>query len=324
MQIKLSVPSKTFLFGEYLALRGGLCATLQTEPRFELHVKQGGEGRCEGIHPHSPAGQWVRQNSAQFAAWDMEFRDPHQGRGGFGASSAQFVMVYVAGHLMQTRPQDWSRSLGAEKVWRKFREVATASEGEAQPSGADVVGQYLGGVSRFSFQPFQVKSQDWPFADLDFALLRTGKKISTHEHLKLLKDRPFHALVEPVNRLTESLKTHREELFLQAFKRLAQALEEESLLAEESREQLKILRARPEVLAAKGCGALGADTLLLLYRPQQRQAIEVLAEGMGLELVATRSDLSPGLQVNLDWLDLAQEGPSQRQEVAKGGVEYGV
>ncbi len=301
MQLKLSVPSKTFLFGEYLALRGGLCATVQTEPRFELELRDGGEGRCGGIHPHSLAGHCVRENSGEFGQWDMEFRDPHQGQGGFGASSAQFVLTYMAAQVLRHKVKDLRSLIHADKLWSEFRQLAQREQKGLPPSGADVVGQLVGGVSRFSFQPFQVRSQNWPFPHLNFMLLRTGKKLATHSHLEALEGRTFQGLLEPVNRASEALKTGSEELFLSALQAVARALEKEQLVAEHSLELLGELRQRPEILVSKGCGALGADTLLALYRPQDQEAVEVIVEALGLETVASREQVSSGLKINLDW-----------------------
>jgi len=74
-----------------------------------------------GIHPESPAGLWwLRQ---RFADQGLRWLDPYQGKGGLGASSAQFVAAYLAGcHLDKIEPE-CKRLLDAYylSAWRGVR-----------------------------------------------------------------------------------------------------------------------------------------------------------------------------------------------------------
>src|SRR2546428_1248481 len=93
--VVFTAPSKSFFIGEYLALVGGRVLVAATLPQFELIVHSG-QGRVRGIAAASPAGRWIATHPGFFNSTDIEFVDPHAGAGGWGASSAQFLMCYAA------------------------------------------------------------------------------------------------------------------------------------------------------------------------------------------------------------------------------------
>jgi hypothetical protein len=54
----------------------------------------------------------------------------------------------------------------------------------------------------------------------------------------------------------------------------------------------------PGLLAAKGCGALGADVILLCYLEDSTGLeIEARAKLLGLDIVASEASMSDGIQV---------------------------
>ena len=99
-QFILTAPGKTFFLGEYAVLDEGVGLLCCTKPQFKLIVKKDFSGEFLGVHPDSPAGLWVRQNQWILKDFHLEFRDPHLGRGGFGASTAQFLLVYIFHRLL--------------------------------------------------------------------------------------------------------------------------------------------------------------------------------------------------------------------------------
>ena len=87
------IPSKTFVLGEYSVLHGGPAILLASEPYFSLRLEEKNENK-NPFHPLSPAGK----------LWELEpllktksylFSDPHHGLGGFGASSAEFIALFL-------------------------------------------------------------------------------------------------------------------------------------------------------------------------------------------------------------------------------------
>jgi mevalonate kinase len=288
--MKLSVPGKTFLVGEYVALAAGPSLILTTEPRFELHVHAGTSGE-NPFHESSPAGRLYAAERAKLADVAFEFRDPFAGRGGLGASSAQFALLYAYLHRHLVH-EAWN--------WRELltRYQACAWNGEGlPPSGADVVAQLAGAIVDFDGRLFTAQSFRWPFPELVFTLVRTGNKLPTHEHLR-------NELVIPVERLRGMVQAARTALseenatgLSQAVSSYGQALAQAGFLAEETSQQLEALRRADAelelgVTACKGCGALGADVILILHKVKQASKLRGWLELRGLEICGTEASLT--------------------------------
>src|SRR4051812_36096175 len=89
--LKLSVPAKTFLVGEYLALSGGPSLVITTLPRFELETDP--QALRNPFAFASPAGKLWESDPLKPK---LKFRDPFEEAGGLGASTAQFALLYAA------------------------------------------------------------------------------------------------------------------------------------------------------------------------------------------------------------------------------------
>lgn len=170
--MKWSIPAKTFLLGEYAALAEASALLLMTAPCFDLTLTT--QEKLAGIHPESPAGLWwLQQNLGQGLLW----HDPYAGRGGLGASSAQFLASYLAGCFINDTAPDLNKMLGA------YYESSWYGKG-LRPSGYDVIAQSQQGCVYINKQQKKIKSYDWPFQDLSFFLIHTGVKLATHHHLQ--------------------------------------------------------------------------------------------------------------------------------------------
>ena len=321
MKVKLSVPGKTFLLGEYSVLDSGPCLVACAEPRFVLRVDTFSTGHCQGISPASPAGRWMRENRFDFASVGLEFLDPHHGQGGLGASSAQFDLVYAWSLLQRSGFAELAKGLDPQALWSCFREYSHIDEGQ-RPSGADVVVQSLGGICLFSQEPFVAKPLAWRFSDLGFLLVRTGQKLATHEHLKSVSMGALSALKLASRRGVEAFADGDRQRFVAATNEFAAELEDLQLVAPRTLEMLTEFKSIPGILAAKGCGAMGADVVLVLSdlkqigvvreQIQSRQYkivgdISALAEGLKLE-----AELEPRQQANVNhkWANLWDDGGS--------------
>lgn len=282
----LHAPSKTFLMGEYLALSGGPAILLNTEPRFTLRVFRSEECRLTGIAAESPAGKLLRNNG--FPAYSFEFTDPHEGRGGFGASSAQFALCYRFLH---------PGSLHAGDVLDAYQDCAWAGAGHP-PSGADVLSQLFGnGISLIHQQ--RAVSLAWPFADLGILLVRTGRKVATHEHLAGLNLRKTDALYDLVEDGWRSLAQKQAEPFLAAVRGFREELAKNDWIAPQTRELLNEVDSWPGIAAAKGCGALGADVLLIVHETARRAEVEKNLHRMNLPVVASAANLFSGNETRI-------------------------
>ncbi len=291
----LSVPGKTFLVGEYLALEGGPSIILTTEPRFQLKVDLRTYEGAEGFNfsPQSPAGRLLQRFPQSVREYRFEFEDPHEGRGGLGASSAQFVLVYA-----------WLFGLESlqdiERLLLLYRECAWKGEG-TPPSGADVVAQVTGGVTWFDGLRFEACDWRWPFSDLGFSLLRTGSKLATHEHLQRVTSGaavPAEALRTQVAAAGRAFGNSDERALVEAVANVGLILEEAGLCTSHTRQILDELRRQCDwSLAAKGCGAMGADVILVLHEKAKAPQVAEWGRARGLEGCGTDRDLATGIRV---------------------------
>jgi mevalonate kinase len=294
----LSVPGKTFLVGEYLALVGGPSILLSTGPRFSLHVQadEAADLRPGPFHAQSPAGKYLVRHQRDLSRFQFEFSDPHAGKGGLGASSAQWVLLHALrkgiyqGEL-PIRPEeiDWSALLD------EYRTCAWSGEGAA-PSGADVVSQLCGGVTLYDGREFKARRLDWSFSSLSFTLVRTGEKLATHEHLKGPQAAPHEALRACVSEARTAFESSDESRLVRAVGQYAEALAESGRVAPATLKLLADIRTQSEwALAAKGCGAMGADVILILHDASSAGAAKAWASGRGLEVCGGLADLEAGL-----------------------------
>ena len=302
MSLVLTAPSKTFFLGEYLALSGGPSILISTAPRFRLKVTSAAGGiptksesaPHESISPLSPAGRYLARHIDDFKRYQFEFLDPHTGKGGLGASSAQFA-------LLAALKNGWKSVDPANFEWQsiieEYRACAWSGDG-AKPSGADVVSQLSGGLTWYDGREFKAKHLEWKFPTLSFTLLRTGDKVLTHEHLRTQQPAPHEALREIVGDALRAFESVEEALLLSAVGRTTRLLADNELTSHTTLRLLKTLQSEHGfVRMAKGCGAMGADVLLVLHDRDKEEMLKVWAKAQNLEICGSLADLSGGLAV---------------------------
>lgn len=295
MSLVLSVPGKTFLAGEYLALNEGPALLFLSQPNFELTAKPG-KGQVEGLHQNSPAGLFIRKHKDYFAKLDISFQDPHKGIGGFGASTAQFLSAYALWLYKEAAQQDMEKILDFKHILEAYYEVAWNGQG-LRPSGADVVGQLKGSLTFFEKRQGLINVKSWPFAGLEFTLLHTGNKVATHEHLRMLKKFDTSGLETAFSKIKDSFENASEEQFVSGIKSYAQALKDLNFTCAPTLNLIDELQSIPGVRAVKGCGALGADVVLVITKKDFSQGVKQYCEIHGLKILASNKDMALGLQV---------------------------
>lgn len=298
MKVLIKIPSKTFLAGEYLALLGGPALILATKPHFIFAIETVGQGFCQGIHPNSPAGKWIRANKELFHGVDVSFQDPYEGRGGLGASSAQFLGAYLWSQIALKPLFNGLPALLPFSIWDAFQAL---HEDGVKPSGADVLAQWSGGLCTVQTQAgFSTRTMSWPFANLDFAIVRTGFKINSHEHLRNLQLESLSRLRPNMDKLSEALKNNNSSMFLDCLRDFSMKLDEMGLWAKESKQLAEKLSKELPLATVKGCGALGADTLLLVFPSELKIIVQEVLKSMKLERVAAKDDLSLGTTMEIE------------------------
>jgi mevalonate kinase len=294
MKLVLSAPSKTFLVGEYAVLTNGSALVLNTSPRFELHVQRG-DFECSGIPEGSPAWRWLQARRPLLDGFQLEFKDPHTGLGGLGASGAQFLLVHTLTTCLQSDFAAVMEGSDLMDVWNDHQ-VLTNSQG----SGADIWAQCTGGVTRVEMSVPTAQTMTWPYPDLAWSIVRTHQKVATHEHLTALDRSQLSLLVRPAHDCVEAFDRAPEEVFLSKLKDFSNALRELNLQAPTTMSLSQVLESENWCLLAKGCGALGADTVLMFYHLTEKERVATFLKKQRLTTIATSQDLSHGLEMK--WL----------------------
>lgn len=291
ISFQLSVPSKTFLLGEYVALHGGPAMLLTTAPRFQLlaalhHLN---EPDINGINLASPAGKLIQSDADFYKTYNIKFIDPYDGLGGFGASSAQFLMVAVLKkYLQETEVNDKS-------LLEEYKRFAWDGEGLA-PSGVDLIAQLRGGLC-FSHQKIdQINTFVWPFFDLDYCLIHTNNKLATHLHLKEMTNLNVNELEKIAHEGLLSVEDQDSERFIAVINDYARRLNKENLVHENTKALLNDLSANKDILAAKGCGAMGADVVVVIYKRKLSETVLAWLNEKKLHIITNGNTVEEGLE----------------------------
>ncbi len=274
------IPAKTFLLGEYAALGGASALLLNTKPFFELRLNTQNDA---SIHPESPAGLfWAKQQTQ----YHLSFIDPYQGRGGLGASSAQFLGAYLASLYLQGKKPH------LEGLLEAYYQCAWTGQG-LKPSAYDLIAQTQYGCVFINKQAGAIQSYPWNFDELSFILLHTGRKLATHHHLEHAQlTLPIDKLSVIVEKAQKALQHGHSALFIDSVNHYHEALKKLGLVAIHSLELIEELRHYKEILAIKGCGALGADVLLLISLKSKASFLKEKLSRLNRMILATEMDLT--------------------------------
>lgn len=148
-----------------------------------------------------------------------------------------------------------------------YHTVAYAGNGYP-PSGADVIGQLYGHLVFFHKEVMQLDNFNWPFNDCGFCLLHTGNKVQTHQHLQTIGQFDSQILRDVIAAGKNSLLSKNSLHFANAIQHYQEALRQQGLQADATQKLLNRIQSHTGVLAAKGCGALGADVIFVLLENQ--------------------------------------------------------
>jgi hypothetical protein len=310
----LSCPGKVFLLGEYGILAGLPAWVLALAPRFRIVPGTGGKLP----HPESPAGrliQYVRQGNAgreaqgrlELCLGQNRIEEAHAGVGGFGGSTAEFALWAAQFGVFEPKAQE------AARVWKLYRKL-TSNE-PVPPSGADLVAQWSGGVTRLQIfkdpggsasESIRVDRVSLGAAAQGLLVFSAagipGRKVATHQHLAELREAGLFGADSPLVRalrpwLAQAEKSFESAVLGPVFDGVAEALAGLGLEHSATREDRQALRRLPGVLGVKGAGALQADALLVLCKsdPALQNQVVIAAEARGLKRVDPGLGIEPGL-----------------------------
>lgn len=293
MILQIYIPAKTFIAGEYLALHEGPVLVALTGPAFTASFyKNNGSTFAEAsdFHKDSPAGKFIYKNAQAFNNIKIVFNDRVKS-GGFGASTAQFLTVYSWFLIGQgLNPTE----VNLQELLSEYLKYAYSGEG-MPPSGADLVGQLKGQLCYFDKSMMQIRKSSWPFKNLNFYLIQTGTKLATHEHLQDLSYFDSSGLKVSFEKLYEGLLEKDDALFCEGIQDYALELEKLGFTCESSLTLLKEIKNLSGVEAAKACGAMGADVLVVFYKSNEDAELNKWIKLRELKIIATNKDICEGL-----------------------------
>lgn len=296
--MKWQIPAKTFLLGEYIAIAGDPAILLTTTPCFQLECMTAEKN--QGIHDQSPAARFWQEHESALQSHSLHFYDPYEEQGGLGASSAQFLAAFLAYcHLMKKNPS----LIDLQNAYYHF---AWNKEG-LRPSAYDLLAQsenrcvYIRRNNSNSspndankYDINQIHSYDWSFSDIAFVLLHSGHKMATHHHLQsatmpnpssMLK---LKTIVEGARVALEKSDADR---MINAIGSYQNELQGQSLTIPATLEKLEDLKKNKKILAAKGCGAMGSDILLLIVEKSELAEQVAYLTTRGFQVRATSQSL---------------------------------
>lgn len=276
--MKLNVPGKTFLVGEYSVLLGGSALGLLTKPCFKITYDQ---GPGLDFHNESPAGMYLRKHNKSVLA---SMKDPYIS-GGFGRSTAEYWTV-AAPDLIKTK--------------QAFHMISAEYKSLHSGSGVDLAFQYFGQVCLADPLIQFYQTFNWHFQNLDFYIISTGLKIKTHEHLKNLSLNSLRDLPALSNKITKVFSENKEFEFLALMKDWCKALEALGLTHNNSLEMKARLETFEPIKLAKPCGALGADVIIVFFAKSHKESVRNFLLQNKYNIQAHSSDLIEGVSSQLD------------------------
>lgn len=266
------IPGKTFLLGEYIAMYGGPALIALTQPCFQLDMNK-------RLHPDCPAARLWKHTTGNSCDWGLN--DPYQSKGGLGASSAEFLLAYK---------QLYPGKIDIPLLHKTFLAYSSKNQGMA-PSGYDLVAQTSNGCVLVESNPIHMQSFDWQFKEIGFVLVHTGIKLPTHSHLKDLQDLNWQAFIPAAEKACEAMMDSNTEDFLSAINNFSAQLRKQHLLASHTKHLLENWTQQLPILAAKGCGAMGADVIAIFALEDKIDFIVSFLNQKMYDVLATHHDL---------------------------------
>jgi mevalonate kinase len=269
-----SIPGKTFLIGEYVAMYGGPAVLALTQPCFHLDEQK-------RLHPNCLAARLWQKETGQPCNWGLS--DPYSGMGGLGASSAEFLLAYM---------KIFGENTNLSHLHSIFFQYADTGTGGRIPSGYDLFAQTSEQCVIVQSNPPRLQSLFWPFAELGFILVHTRKKLQTHQHLENLHlDLQWRELAVITERAIVALLEKDCEQWLRAIQLFYNKLQHQGLVAAHTVSMIKDWMQELPILAAKGCGAMGADVVVLFTEVEKIDSIVDYLTAHGAYILATNADL---------------------------------
>lgn len=292
MKFQLSTPSKTYILGEYLSLLGGPALLLNSTPRFHLTVTNNlsTESSYSNFSENSVAVKYLKKHAEFFQNYSLKFEDPYQGLGGFGASSAQFGMLVAFKDYIE------NEKLNYLDIVKEYQSLITDGH-YYLPSGADVVSQLCGGITYFNKNKRIIEKLVWPFPELSFALIHTGNKVYTDKYIADLRKFDHINFEKIVNQGMHAIQNADVIEFCDAVNFYSDEMCNQNLVNGNTLKILSEIKSNKFILAAKGCGALASDVILVYFNKRSRENFLGFANKFNLNVINVGGQAYEGLSI---------------------------
>lgn len=269
-----AIPGKTFLIGEYVAMYGGPAVVALTEPCFYLDKQK-------RLHPDCFAARLWQKETGKSCDWGLS--DPYVGIGGLGASSAEFLLAYM---------NIFGENNSLSHLQSTFFQYADSGASGRLPSGYDLFAQTSEQCVIVQSAPLQLQSMNWPFAELGFILVHTQKKLQTHWHLANLHlDLKWRDLAVVTERAIIAMLENDCEQWIASIQLFYDKLHQQGLVAAHTAFMIEHWMQDLPILAAKGCGAMGADVIVIFAEVEKINKIADSLTAINAHILATHADL---------------------------------
>lgn len=273
---------------------------LLTPFEFRLCLSSSDTFHISGIKENSPTYNFFKKHFEIFKNFSIDFYDPYKSQeflqkisknfsyeGGFGSSSAAFALIYKA-YLEITKCE-----FCLDKYYEDFLESSKAKDTIYKPSGADICSQYANNHIIFDGRRKTFENIKLNLKNFGIAIFKTGVKVNTHEHIIRLNSIDPSKLNFFANKAIEAileLKNQENQNFL--IKNLADSInnfyneaQKLGIVIESTKKWIDVLMTIDGVLAAKGCGALFADSIVLLFEINKRDIVFEKTKNLDLYLI---------------------------------------
>lgn len=317
MKIRAQAGAKVFFFGEYSALLGGPAALLSFAPPyiFEAEFKAGLEFQVRGVHADSPTSRYL---ALQFAEgnlppgeYQIEASKQSLGLRGFGSSTVEYLTALALEqeltkkHMMSDTGLSpnfmisGSKSPSSIKLKRDALETFRKLAGGHQqlPSGYDLLAQNAGGlqaIQEFNLDSAKSSELSSLLGSHLIGIFHTGRKLATHDAIRNLDSASLEKIKMSAQKCWQTISNPRE--FWVAMNDFTSELQDCGWTQSECTEVLKKLRQDPRVHFAKACGAMGADSILVVLKTSEKSSFvfyDFEDPELGLQFVGSNEKLSP-------------------------------
>lgn len=311
-RVQFSCGAKTFIIGEYAALIKGPALIVATKPRIEMTVQFDSKKINQNLkkeevvsssflsyqlHPDSLAALLGERNitTGQKIKINIDLEKKELPQNGLGISTAEYLAIWAM-LKKQNNPQEKLVFLNED-----LETYQNLSKSKITPSGYDLISQFYGGLQAISYHlnRIHVHEIQWSFPKLGFLLCYTHNKVETHSHLQTLNNTSDLKILSQLSEQTiEALRNKNESDFIAGIEYFQAELMKQEKVSLNTLEILQKLAAESLVLAAKGCGAMGADVICLFSHDVDALRSKIKKNHSYLTPFATHLDITEPMKID--------------------------